>query len=302
MLALRDQVQSYSSNRGTFNSQTIAKSETDARLELVSCRDRLAKLEALLGPEGDIELKELVERIEDREKRLKVLEAQVKAQDHVRGGGLAGRLRHRVADRRLLWGAQATNMLYGEIDQLSTAWSTLDEQNNAKVFNLLNLEEKVQRLNTDVRPSSPSPSFPVAFAADRFLDCRFTESQIRQPLLCDHATEGRPRCRQPEPRQARREAATSGRCLQRRSAQSRDPTRALAPRSPFPGCDVLTALREQTAAEREITLHQKNVRSHQESLAAIKRENSELVMRSEQNAKHITEVRSVPPLFECDVN
>lgn len=42
-------------------------------------------------------------------------------------------------------------MLYGEIDQLSTAWSTLDEQNNLKVFSLLNLEEKVQRLNTEVR-------------------------------------------------------------------------------------------------------------------------------------------------------
>lgn len=43
------------------------------------------------------------------------------------------------------------NMLYGEIDRLSTAWSTLDEQNSAKVFNLVHLEEKVQRLNTDVR-------------------------------------------------------------------------------------------------------------------------------------------------------
>ena len=42
-------------------------------------------------------------------------------------------------------------MLYGEIDQLSIAWSTLDEQNNLKVFSLLNLEEKVQRLNTEVR-------------------------------------------------------------------------------------------------------------------------------------------------------
>jgi hypothetical protein len=46
-------------------------------------------------------------------------------------------------------------MLYGEIDRLSAAWSTLDEQNSSKVFNLVNLEEKVQRLNTDVRPPRP---------------------------------------------------------------------------------------------------------------------------------------------------
>lgn len=52
------------------------------------------------------------------------------------------------ADER--W-VQATNMLYGEIDRLSAAWSTLDEQNSSKVFSLVGLEEKVQRLNTDVR-------------------------------------------------------------------------------------------------------------------------------------------------------
>lgn len=42
-------------------------------------------------------------------------------------------------------------MLYGEIDRLSVAWSALDEQSNSKVFNLVHLEEKVQRLTTDVR-------------------------------------------------------------------------------------------------------------------------------------------------------
>ena len=44
-------------------------------------------------------------------------------------------------------------MLYGEIDRLSAAWSILDEQSASKVFNLVDLAEKVQRLNTDVRPS-----------------------------------------------------------------------------------------------------------------------------------------------------
>ena len=84
MLALRDQVRSYSSNRGTFDSQTIAKSETDARLELGACRDRLAKLEELLGPDGQVELRELAARLEDRDQKLRVLEAQLKASDHVR--------------------------------------------------------------------------------------------------------------------------------------------------------------------------------------------------------------------------
>lgn len=41
-------------------------------------------------------------------------------------------------------------MLYAEIDRLSNAWATLDEQNGNKIFNLGHLEEKVQRLNTEV--------------------------------------------------------------------------------------------------------------------------------------------------------
>lgn len=84
LLALRDQLQSYSSNCGTFDASTIAKSETDARRELGACKERLTKLEALLGPEGNVEIRQLVEKVEEREGRLKVLEAQAKSQDHVR--------------------------------------------------------------------------------------------------------------------------------------------------------------------------------------------------------------------------
>lgn len=85
-----------------------------------------------------------MEKVEEREGRLKVLEAQATSQDHVRASLVLGA-------RGTLTMAQATNMLYGEIDRLSAAWSTLDEQNSSKVFSLVNLEEKVQRLNTDVR-------------------------------------------------------------------------------------------------------------------------------------------------------
>ena len=74
-------------------------------------------------------------------------------------------------------------MLYGEIDQLSTAWSTLDEQNNLKVFNLLNLEEKVQRLNTD-KAKSDNRYFATmrqkdAIAAENQVLIKLAEKQAR---------------------------------------------------------------------------------------------------------------------------
>lgn len=128
LLALRDQLHSYSSASEMLNAQTIVDSETEARKELSACQARLASLEALLGPEGKVEISELVQQLKEREERVIVLDAQMKSQDH------------------------ATNMLYGEIDRLSSAWSILDEQNASKVFSLVNLEEKVQRLNTDVCP------------------------------------------------------------------------------------------------------------------------------------------------------
>ncbi|KAL8291986.1 hypothetical protein RQP46_001452 [Phenoliferia psychrophenolica] len=223
LLALRDQVRSYASNRGTFDSQTIAKSETDARLELAACRDRLARLEDLLGPDGNVELRDLAARLEERDQKLKVLEAQLKASDH------------------------ATNMLYGEIDQLSTAWSTLDEQNNLKVFNLLSLEEKVQRLNTDKAKADNR-----YFATMRQKDAIAAENQVLTKLA--------------EKQSRAVEAAND---LQH---------------------SIGTSL---TNAEREISLQQKHVRAHQDSLAAVKRENAELAMRAEQNGKHITELNSL---------
>lgn len=48
----------------------------------------------------------------------------------------------------------------------------------------------------------------------------------------------------------------------------------------------------QTAAEKEITLHINHVRSHRDKITDLTRENGELVLRNQQNVKHITEVRS----------
>ncbi|KAI5476449.1 E3 ubiquitin-protein ligase BRE1 [Pseudohyphozyma bogoriensis] len=157
LLLLRDQLRTYASASGS--AESIQQSETDARLELSKAQDRLAKLEVLLGPEGNVEVRELVDKLQKNEERTKVLEAQVKSQDH------------------------AMNMLYGEIDRLSTAWSTLDEQNSSKVFNLVNLEEKVQRLNAD-KAKSESRYFSTmrqkeALVAENAVLTKLAEKQQR---------------------------------------------------------------------------------------------------------------------------
>lgn len=46
----------------------------------------------------------------------------------------------------------------------------------------------------------------------------------------------------------------------------------------------------QTAAEKEITMHQQNVRALQDHVASVKREKAELVLRVEQHSKHVAEV------------
>ena len=41
-------------------------------------------------------------------------------------------------------------MLIQEVDRLSAAWSTLDQQNSDKVLNLTQYEEKLAKLVTEV--------------------------------------------------------------------------------------------------------------------------------------------------------
>lgn len=64
----------------------MAKSETEVRLEHSATKARLAKLEALVRTDSDgddAERGQLVRKLEEREERVRVLEAQVKAQDPV---------------------------------------------------------------------------------------------------------------------------------------------------------------------------------------------------------------------------
>lgn len=83
LLALRDQLYSYSSTTGTFDQQSIVDSEIAARKELQVCQQRLSKLEALVGPEGNVEMALLVQQVQEKGARVGVLEAQLKSQDHV---------------------------------------------------------------------------------------------------------------------------------------------------------------------------------------------------------------------------
>lgn len=88
LLALRDQLRAYTSC-GPFDGATIAKSETEARKELSQCQTRLAKLDSILGPEGNVEVAQLVEQVQGQEAKLKVLEAQLKSQEYVRSSPLS---------------------------------------------------------------------------------------------------------------------------------------------------------------------------------------------------------------------
>lgn len=223
LLALRDQLNSYSAASETLDAQTIVNSETEARKELHACQARLASLEKLLGPEGNVEIADLVQQLKEREERVKVLDAQMKSQDH------------------------ATNMLYGEIDRLSAAWSILDEQSASKVFNLVDLAEKVQRLNTD-----------RAKADNRY----FSTMRQKDAIVAENTV------------------LTKLAEKQQRAVESAN--------------DMQHSIGNQlTAAEKEITLHINHVRSHRDKITDLTRENGELVLRNQQNVKHITELNSL---------
>ncbi|GAA5938425.1 hypothetical protein JCM1841_005359 [Sporobolomyces salmonicolor] len=221
LLALRDQLHSYAS--GAPDGDRLVQSETEARTELAQAQERLAKLEALLGPGGDPQVSALAERLKDREQELKVAEAQVKSQE------------------------AASNMLYGEIDRLSAAWSALDEQNASKVFNLVNLEEKIQRLSAEKAKADNR-----YFATMRQKDALVSENAVLTKLA--------------EKQQQKVESSTE---------QQHSLGQQLA------------------AAEKEITLHQKNIRAYQDNIGGLRRDNTELTLRSEQNAKRIAELNNL---------
>lgn len=128
LLALRDQLHAYTTASPESNATVIADSEMTARAELSTARSRLSKLESLLSPsaDGQVELADLAKRLQEKEEQVKVFEAQLKSSEG------------------------ETNMLYGEVERLSTAWSALDEMCASKVFGLVGMEEKVQKAQAEV--------------------------------------------------------------------------------------------------------------------------------------------------------
>lgn len=58
-------------------------------------------------------------------------------------------------------------------------------------------------------------------------------------------------------------------------------------------------LRCQSAAEKEITMHQHSIRAHQDHINNLKHETTELNLRNEQHTKHIAEVRTWRFLFSA---
>lgn len=87
LLALRDQLHSYAGSAGGLaapSAQHLVDSETRARADLADAHNRVMKLEAILGPGGRADVREMAEKLEEKMRELKVAQAQVKSQEAVR--------------------------------------------------------------------------------------------------------------------------------------------------------------------------------------------------------------------------
>lgn len=87
LLALRDQLHSYAGSAGGLSAPSardLVDSETRARADLADAHNRVMKLEAILGPGGRADVREMAEKLEEKTHELKVAQAQVKSQEAVR--------------------------------------------------------------------------------------------------------------------------------------------------------------------------------------------------------------------------
>lgn len=84
LLALKGQLESYASSGGGPDAERLVKSETEARTELTKALEKLEKLEKIFGADSDPELRNLAEKLKEREEALKVAEAQMKSHEAVR--------------------------------------------------------------------------------------------------------------------------------------------------------------------------------------------------------------------------
>ena len=65
------------------NVQALIESETRARSDLVEARRRVEKLEAILGPGGRADVREMADRLEEKARELKAAEAKATSQEAV---------------------------------------------------------------------------------------------------------------------------------------------------------------------------------------------------------------------------
>lgn len=87
LLALGEQLKDYAAQTGGMSApsaQQLIDSETRARADLAEAQQRIVRLEAILGPGGRGDVRELAERLEEKQRELKKAEAQVKGSEAVR--------------------------------------------------------------------------------------------------------------------------------------------------------------------------------------------------------------------------
>ena len=117
----------------------LVKSEAKACLALEQAKQRLGKLETLLGSDGrDLDGGKLARKIEEDEQTIKRLEANVKASE------------------------LSMQMLITEVTRLSEAWEHLNTQNHSKILELAQYDARLERAAAE-----KSKSTQKYFASER---------------------------------------------------------------------------------------------------------------------------------------
>jgi hypothetical protein len=82
-LELRDKLHMMTRNSGIVNKEKLIEEEMSVRLELRNTQEKLEKLQRIVGREGEAKTKELVAKVEEGERKVHILEAQLKATEAV---------------------------------------------------------------------------------------------------------------------------------------------------------------------------------------------------------------------------
>jgi E3 ubiquitin-protein ligase BRE1 len=172
------------------------------------------------------------------------------------------------------------DMLIQEVERLSSAWATLDEQNRDKVLALVSFEEKMTRLTSEVRRARPM--------AKPCLSISVAESQGRQPLLCGHASQRGPPDRADGAPEDGGEP-TQGHRNDERGADVVDGPIGARVWLPAPTKRADASL--QTATEKEVGLHLTNNRAYQDRISELEGAVTEKDLEVQSKERQLNEVR-----------